>query len=616
MSNLRIAELDFENIKKNLKDFLKTYKNSDGDVVFSDYEFEGSSLSILVDLLAYNTHYNAYIANMLVNEMFLDSAVKRESAVSIAKHLGYVPNSVRNARALITFDVIDPVGYPPTLTLDRFTVFNTTINNIAYSFVNLDPITIESRNSQYTFTDIEIIEGIPLEVSYLVINPGPAEKYNIPNENVDLTTLRVTVQRSFNDTTTTSYTFTDDITETTPTANVYYVEENPQGKYDVFFGDGVLGRKLQPDNIVRLQYLVGNGANCNVSGTIQQTFRTTTTPGGGLTQGQIVATRNSSGGTDRENIDSIKFNAPKYFATYNRAVTASDYKAIIQKNFPLIESIAVWGGETNNPPKYGKVIISLKPFEGYVVSNLIKQQIQDTILSTRSIMAIVSEFVEPEFIYIGINTSVTYDQNIAARAEGLIRSTIDSVIRNYFSTNLQKFDQDFVYSRLVSAIDNADNSILGNITRLHIQKRLRPDIETQNIYINENSIKFNNPLHRNSFRSTAFNFSYNNQVIACKMIDVPDSSTSDTGRVNIMNFDETETVQANVGTLNYVTGELSIPNFFFNGYSGIANDIRLNAEPTNLNIQAENNQILILDDTVQNTSILRKAGLGITTVKR
>ena len=616
MSNLRIAELDFENIKKNLKDFLKTYKNADGDVVFSDYEFEGSSLSILVDLLAYNTHYNAYIANMLVNEMFLYSAVKRESAVSIAKHLGYVPNSVRNARALITFDVVDPVGYPPTLTLDRFTVFNTTINNIAYSFVNPDPITIEARNSQYTFTDIELVEGVPLEVSYLVINPGPSEKYNIPNENVDLTTLRVTVQRSFNDTTTTSYTFTDDITETTPAANVYYVEENPQGRYDVFFGDGVLGRKLQPDNIVRLQYLVGNGANCNVSGTIQQIFRTTTTPGGGLTQGQIVATRNSFGGTDKENIDSIKFNAPKYFATYNRAVTASDYKAIIQKNFPLIESIAAWGGETNNPPKYGKVIISLKPYEGYTVSNLIKQQIQDTILSTRSVMAITPEFVEPEFIYVGINALVTYDQNIAARSEGLIRGTIDSVIRNYFSVNLQKFDQDFVYSRLISAIDAADTSVLGNITRLHIQKRLRPDIETQNIYINENSIKFNNPLHRNTFRSTAFNFSNNNRVMACRMIDVPNSSTSDTGQVSIVNFDESETVQANIGVLSYITGELTIPNFFFNGYSDVANDIRLNAEPTNLNIQAENNQILILDDTVQNTSILRSSGLRINTVKR
>ena len=616
MSNLRIAELDFENIKKNLKDFLKTYKNADGDVVFSDYEFEGSSLSILVDLLAYNTHYNAYIANMLVNEMFLDSAVKRESAVSIAKHLGYVPNSVRNARALITFDVVDPVGYPPTLTLDRFTAFNTTINNIAYSFVNPDPITIEARNSQYTFTDVEIIEGVPLEVSYLVINPGPSEKYNIPNENVDLTTLRVTVQRSFNDTTTTSYTFTDDITETTPTANVYYVEENPQGRYDVFFGDGVLGRKLQPDNIVRLQYLVGNGANCNVSGSIQQIFRTTTTPLGGLIQGQILATRNSSGGTDKENIDSIKFNAPKYFATYNRAVTASDYKAIIQKNFPLIESIAAWGGETNNPPKYGKVIISLKPYEGYTVSNLIKQQIQDTILSTRSVMAITPEFVEPEFIYVGINALVTYDQNIAARSEGLIRGTIDSVIRNYFSVNLQKFDQDFVYSRLISAIDAADTSVLGNITRLHIQKRLRPDIETQNIYINENSIKFNNPLHRNTFRSTAFNFSNNNRVMACRMIDVPNSSTSDTGQVSIVNFDESETVQANIGVLSYITGELTIPNFFFNGYSDVANDIRLNAEPTNLNIQAENNQILILDDTVQNTSILRSSGLRINTVKR
>ena len=494
--------------------------------------------------------------------------------------------------------------------------FNTTINNIAYSFVNPDPITIEARNSQYTFTDIELVEGVPLEVSYLVINPGPSEKYNIPNENVDLTTLRITVQRSFNDTTTTSYTFTDDITETTPAANVYYVEENPQGRYDVFFGDGVLGRKLQPDNIVRLQYLVGNGANCNVSGTIQQIFRTTTTPGGGLTQGQIVATRNSFGGTDKENIDSIKFNAPKYFATYNRAVTASDYKAIIQKNFPLIESIAAWGGETNNPPKYGKVIISLKPYEGYTVSNLIKQQIQDTILSTRSVMAITPEFVEPEFIYVGINALVTYDQNIAARSEGLIRGTIDSVIRNYFSVNLQKFDQDFVYSRLISAIDAADTSVLGNITRLHIQKRLRPDIETQNIYINENSIKFNNPLHRNTFRSTAFNFSNNNRVMACRMIDVPNSSTSDTGQVSIVNFDESETVQANIGVLSYITGELTIPNFFFNGYSDVANDIRLNAEPTNLNIQAENNQILILDDTVQNTSILRSSGLRINTVKR
>lgn len=615
MPNLRIAELDFENIKKNLKDFLATYRNTEGDVVFSDYEFEGSSLSILVDLLAYNTHYNAFMSNMIVNEMFLDSAVKRESAVSIAKHLGYVPNSVRNARALITFDVTNPLGFPPTLTLDRFTVFNTTIDTVAYSFVNPDPLTIEARDGTYTFTDVEVVEGVPLEVSYLVINPGPAEKYNIPNDNVDLSTLRVTVQKSFNDTTTTRYTFTDDITESTPTANVYYVEENALGKYDVFFGDGVLGKKLEPDNIVRLQYLVGNGSNCNVSGAIQQTFRSSASPGGGQIQSQIVATRNSTGGSDREDVDSIKFNAPKYFATYNRAVTASDYKAIIQKNYPLIESIAAWGGEINNPPKYGKVIISLKPYEGYTVSNLIKEQIQDTILSSRSIMAIVPEFVDPEYIFIGVNTTVTYDQNVAARAEGFIRSTVDSVIREYFTKNLQKFDLDFIFSKLVSSIDNSDTSILGNITKLHIQKRLNPAIETQNIYLNENSIKFNNPLVRSTFSSTAFNYSYNDNLIACKLVDVPDSATSDEGQISIVNFDGTETIQSNVGTLSYSTGELIMPNFFFNGYSGVANDIRLNAEPSNLNIQAENNQILVLDDTVQNTSILRQAGLRIQMVK-
>lgn len=615
MANLRIAELDFENIKKNLKDFLASYRNTEGDVVFSDYEFEGSSLSILVDLLAYNTHYNAFMANMIVNEMFLDSAVKRESAVSIAKHLGYVPNSVRNARALVTFDVTDPPGYPPTLTLDRFSVFNTSIDTINYSFTNPDPITIESRDGSYTFTDVEIVEGVPLEVSYLVINPGPAEKYNIPNDDVDLTTLRVTVQKSFNDTTTTRYTFTDDITEATPSANVFYVEENSRGKYEVFFGDGVLGRKLEPDNLVRLQYLVGNGSNCNVSGSIQQVFRSTASPGGGQMQAQIVATRNSTGGSDREDIDSIKFNAPKYFATYNRAVTSSDYKAIIYKNFPLIESVSTWGGETNVPPKYGKVMISMKPYEGYTVSNVVKQQIQDTVLASRSVMGIVPEFVEPEYIHVGINTTVRFDLNIAARSEGFIRSTVDSVIRNYFSTNLQKFNLDFVYSKMVSAIDDSDNAITGNITKLTIQKRIRPEIEIQNIYTNEASIKFNNAIVKNTLRSSAFNVSYNNNIVASRIVDEITDIDSDVGQLSIVNLDETETIQANVGTINYSTGVLSMPNFYFNGYSGVANDIRINAEPENLNIQAQNNQILVLDDTVQNTSILREAGLRITMVK-
>jgi hypothetical protein len=614
MANLRISELDFENIKRNLKDFLKTYRDNDGDVVFTDYEFEGSSLSIMIDLLAYNTHYNAYMSNMIINEMFLDSAVKRESAVSIAKHLGYVPRSTKSARAIVTFDVTNPVGSPPILTLERFTTFSTEIDNVSYTFVNKEPMTIESREGTYTFTDVELFEGVPLEVSYLVINPGPGEKYVIPNENVDLSTLRVVVQKSFTDPTITLYTLADDITQSTPTANVYYAEENALNRYEIFFGDGVLGRKLEADNIVRMQYLISNGANCNVSGTITQTFRTSASIGGGLVQPTIVATQNSTGGADKENIESIKFNAPKFFATYNRAVTSSDYEAIIRKSFPLIESIASWGGEENNPPKYGKIMISLKPFDGYVISNAVKQQILTDVLASKSVMAIQPEFVDPEYIYIGINTQVSYDKNTSTTSEGFIRNAVDTVIRDFFKLNLQQFDQDFLYSQLVTTIDDADPAIMGNVTRLHLQRRITPNVDEQNIYLNENTIKFNNPLIRSTLRTTAFNFVYEDSVVSCKMIDVPRSVTSTVGDLRIVSFDGTRVIQESIGTVNYQTGELSIANFFFAGYSFNVTDIRINAEPANLNINSDKNQVLLLDNSTQNTNVLREAGLRISMV--
>lgn len=616
MANLRISELDFENIKKNLKAFLTTYKNNDGDVIFSDYEFEGSSLSILIDLLAYNTHYNAYMTNMLANEMFLDSAVKRESTVSIAKHLGYVPASTVSARAILTFDVLDPANDPATLTLERFTVFNTIIGNTVYNFVNLDPVTIESRNGSYTFTDVELVEGTPLEISYRVSNPGPSEKFEIPNDNVDITTLKVLVQNSFTDTTTEAFFRNDDIAEAASTSNIFYVEEDQFGKYVIHFGDGVLGKKLTSGNIVRIQYLVSNGSVCNVAGNIQQTFTTSAKVADGTIVSPILARRNSTGGSDRETVESIKFNAPKFFATYNRAVTASDYKAIIKKRYPFVESIAAWGGETNVPPKYGKVILSLKPYTGYVISDAIKQQIAEDILSSRSVMAIRPEFVDPEYIYIGVNSEITFDKNVAARSDNFIRSSADSVIRNYFARNLQQFDNDFVYSRLTRLIDESDNSIIGNLTKLHIQRRIRPVVNQQNIYANENSIKFNNPIVRQTLRSTSFNFSVDDVLLSCKLADRSISFESDIGAIDIVNFDGTEVVLENIGSINYSTGELTMVNFFFNGYSDNASDIRINVEPDNLNIQAQNNQILVLDDSAQNTNILKEAGLRITMIGR
>lgn len=611
MPNLRISELDFANIKQNLKDFLATYKDENNNVIFSDYEFEGSSLSILIDLLAYNTHYNAYLANMLANELFLDSAVKRESAVSIAKQLGYTPRSFRSARATITFEVADPPDNPPSMTLPRYHPFTTTIDNVGYTFVNLDPVTIESSNNKYIFNNVDIAEGTPLEIRYRVLQPGPSEKFEIPNENVDTSTVRVIVQNSFSDPASSLYVLNDDITETSPTSNVFYIDENPLGKYEVYFGDGVLGRKLTDGNIVRIQYLVSNGSNCNVSSSIIQNFGSSQEVEGGTILLPISTTINSNGGANRETLESIRFNAPKFFASYNRAVTSNDYKALIYKANPLIESVSVWGGDQNVPPKYGRVMISLKPYEGYVISEAIKEQITKDILSSKNVMAITPEFVDPEYIWVGINCRIRYDRDVTSSPTSLIRSVVDTTIRRYFEDNLQQFDNDFVYSQLTGLIDDSETSIIGNLTKLHIQKRIRPSINIDNIYDFENTIKMNNPLVKGTVRSTGFNVFFNGDITLSKIIDVPVTG-SNIGTLNVVTIDGLTTIQTEYGTVNYDTGVITIPALRFIGYSAQATDIRINAEPANLDIQATNNQILVLDNSLQNTPIRREAGLSIS----
>ncbi len=250
MANLRIAELDFETIKDNLKEFLKSQNE------FSDYDFEGSGLSVLLDILAYNTHYNAYLANMVVNEMFLDSAVKRSSAVSIAKHLGYVPTSITGAVAEVDIVVNNPVNFPVSLTLERYTPFSSLINGTGYTFLNTEPVTISPTNGVYLFSGVKIKEGRLLEYSHNVINPGPDEKYIIPNTDVDISSIFVTVQESSSDTTTESFIRATDISNYDGSSNIYFAEENALGQYEIYFGDGIVGKKLKAGNIITInQYL-------------------------------------------------------------------------------------------------------------------------------------------------------------------------------------------------------------------------------------------------------------------------------------------------------------------------------------------------------------------------
>jgi hypothetical protein len=610
MANYRLAELDFDDIKVNLKEFLTNYRDKDGNLIFKDYDFDASSLSILLDILSYNTHYNSYYANMVANEMFLDSAVKRSSAVSIAKHLGYTPVSYRSAKAKVTFTINDPIGTPSTLTLPKFSSFTTTINNILYTFTNLDAVTIKPVNGVYTFTDIEITEGAPLSYTYRVDVSGPDEKYKIPNLNVDTTTIRVTVQNSYSDLTTTTYTPAGGLEAISPLSKVYYLEQNPTGYYEIFFGDDTTGKKLTSGNLVKIEYLVSNGSASNVSNNIEQGFSLGSTVGGVQLASTIIATTNSTGGDNGDTLSSIKFKAPRFLSSFNRAVTANDYKSIIEANFPLVESIAVWGGEDNVPPKYGKVIISLKPYAGYTINTEIKNKIKNNILQDKKMMTIIPEFVDPNYLYISLDTKVKFDPTNSRYTANEISTLVKSRINDYFSTDLQKFNQSFIYSKLSKNIDLVDSSIIGNITNFKIQKRIAPLVGITNTYTGTNTIKFANPLMSGSVISTAFYYRVNTDI---KTVYIKDVITTDTtSALNLYDFYTDQLILSNIGTVDYTTGVITIPSLKIAGYIENNTDIRIYARIEELDINASKDLILVIDDGTLDTTSKKISGLVVT----
>lgn len=621
MANLRIAELDFDTIKDNLKEFLKNYTAEDGAPYFTDFDFEGSGISILLDVLAYNTHYNAYLASMVINDMFLDSAVKRASAVSIAKHLGYTPLSTKSARAKLTFNVTSPTNTPNFLTLQKYTPFTTTIDETAFTFVNLNAVTIEPNAGYYTFTDVEIAEGIPLEYTYSVDVPGPAEKYVIPNNNVDTSTIQVVVQNSFADTTQAVYTLAEDTIGVEGTDTVYFIEETPAGLFQIYFGDGVIGKKLDRNNLVTISYLISNGTLGNVSGNIVQQFTCGSQIGGGSVDGKITAATNSHGGLSKEDIDSIKFRAPRYLSSQNRAVSASDYKALIEKNYPLVESVAVWGGETNNPPMYGKVIVSLKPYDGYEVTQTTKDDIKNLILQSKQVISITPEFVTPDYFYINLIVNVKYESARTSLSSTDIKNLVIAEIQNYFATDLQKFDKDFVFSKLSRQIDNVqEDIILGNLMTVKLQKRIDPVLNsTVNNYTSGNIIQFKNGLEPGSFESSRFIVSIDSAAVECILKDTPNDITPNrigTGKIKLVNADSGAVITDNYGVIDYGTGDISIDSLSLIGYPADGVDVRLTAtvQDSYLDVTVDKNQIILLDDSTLNSSANRLQGLTVNAI--
>ena len=610
MSNLRISELDFDQIKTNLKTFLKAQSE------FTDYDFEGSGLSTLLDVLAYNTHYNAYLANMVVNEMFLDSAVKRSSAVSIAKHLGYTPVSARGAVANLDIVVTNPSNLPAFLTMDRYTPFTSTVDGVSYTFLTTQAKTALRVGTTYTFSNVDITEGTLLSYSYVVSDTTPNTKYEIPNSAVDTTTILVSVQTSSSDTTTTTYTLSTDITGLDGTSKVYFLEQNSQGNYQIYFGDGIIGKILSAGNIISIRYMVATGSAVNVSSTVSQSFTAGTTIGGSSSIA-ITVNSNSTGGANAESITSIKFNAPRVNASKNRAVTATDYEALILANYAGAESVSVWGGEDNDPPYYGRVIISLKPYSGFAISDATKESITNNILKSRQAIITTPVFVDPVYFYVGINANVTYNSSATTLSSEQISTQVNNAITEYFSTSLQKFNKNYIHSTLINAVLSKNNSITSVLLAVRLQRRLIPTLNTVNVFSGDTSIKFRNAIKPGTLTSSFFYITVNGVTSLVKIADLPDttpSSDTGTGTLRLVNSTTGVVQSSNIGTVNYGTGIVSITSITPTGLPVGTTDIRITGsiQETSYNLSVSKNEILVQDDTT--TSIIGGlvAGTNVT----
>jgi hypothetical protein len=419
---LQVTELDFDQIKQNLKTYLK------GQSEFTDYDFEGSGLSVLLDILAYNTHYNAYYLNMVANEAFMDTALLRDSVISHAKVLGYVPYSRKAPRATINFTVNTSTNVESTLTIPKgFSFLSNEIDGVSYNFVTLEETKVNKSNTDFTFLNLPLYEGQLVTYNYTYDQTtNPKQIFSLPDTNIDTTTLFVSVRNSISNTDSEVYTLVSDASNATTTSSVYYLQENRGEKYAIYFGDNVIGKKLPNGAVVSITYLITNGTAANKANNFVATGFLADSLGNSQTDFIIDPVSEAAGGSERESVDNIKFAAPLQFTTQNRLVTFPDYEAFIQKNYPAVDSVSVWGGEDESPPKFGIVYISLKTRENYFLSDTEKQRIVDEIIKPKAIVAIQTVIRDPEFLYLLVSPTVTYD----ARKTSLTEQQLKTAIRN------------------------------------------------------------------------------------------------------------------------------------------------------------------------------------------
>jgi hypothetical protein len=515
---LRVTELDFDTIKSNLKNFLKSQNE------FTDYDFDGSGLSVLLDVLAYNTHYNAYYLNMIANESFLDTALLRNSVVSHAKKFGYVPRSASAARATINFTVNSLNSTPGSLTLPRgYTFLSSLLDNKVYNFVTLEDTTVTKTGTSFVFSDLKIYEGFLSEYSFNHSqSSNPKQIFTIPETNIDTSTLKVTVQQSTSNSESIVYTLATDVLDLNANSKVYFLQEGINDQYEIYFGDDVIGKKIPDGGVVNVTYLSTNGSLANRANNFVGTA-----PVSSFTAFSAIPVAASAGGSEKETVDQIKFAAPLQFTAQNRAVTKNDYVKLIQQRYPQFDAVNVWGGEENDPPVYGKVFISAKPKLGFEVSDTEKEYFINEVVKPISVLTVTPEFVDVDYNYVKLTSTVYFDPTKTNLNTSTLTSKVQNAI-NFFSTsNLNKFNSLFSSSKLRTDIDDSDVSILSNELIVFLSKKFRPILNQTNNY----TLDFGLELSRgttldNFYSSPTFTILDENLIErTCFLEEVPSSFT-------------------------------------------------------------------------------------------
>lgn len=582
MSNnkIQVTELDFDGIKQNLKTYLQ------GQSEFSDYNFDGSGMAILLDLLALNTHYNGLYLNLAVNEAFLDSASKRSSVVSQAKELGYTPRSSKSATANVTITMInEQVGAPTYIEIPTFSVFTTSLDEITYSFYNVAPKLAYKNGTNYVFENVELKEGTLLSYKYTVAN---GSRYILPNANIDTSTLSVTIQDNAQSSTFDVFTESKTIIDINGDSKVYFLKENYDGLYEMEFGNDIIGKALSNGNVINIQYLIcsedkPNGANTFAYGGVLPSNTSA-----------FVSTNDAAyGGSSPESIDSIKWNAPRIYTTQNRCVTSNDYKSLIKSMYDVTD-VNVWGGEMNIPPQYGKVYISVVPKNKEFLDDADKDYILTNIVNPRKSLAITPEFVEPNYLKLALNVTFYYNANLTTRTYTELSALILQTIIDYKNSNLNTFDGIFRLSRLSADIDNCETAITSNSINFKIHREIQPIFNINTGY----SIVIGNSIYRSvdpseSVISSGFYIPDSSYIY---YIDDSPNATGYSGvlRLFYKDINGNKVIVRNIGTLNYSTGSIDIVDLTITGL--YLTDFKLIITPDISDVESNRNQFVTLQE--------------------